>query len=60
VLLFVDGRCFECAQETAALAEILCAQDRITIDPGLIKSDSAMTLIVQLFNQGNVAFDQGD
>jgi 50S ribosomal protein L16 3-hydroxylase len=60
VLLFVDGQCFECAQETAALAEILCAQDRITIDPGLIKSDSAMTLIVQLFNEGNVAFDQGD
>jgi 50S ribosomal protein L16 3-hydroxylase len=60
VLLFVDGHCFECARETAALAQILCAQDRITIDPGLIKSDSAMTLIVQLFNQGNVAFDRGD
>ncbi|MGH8598062.1 MAG: JmjC domain-containing protein, partial [Gammaproteobacteria bacterium] len=35
VLLFVDGQCFECANETVAFAEQLCAQDRITIDPDL-------------------------
>ena len=28
VLLFVDGQCFECSGETAAFAEILCAQVR--------------------------------
>src|SRR3546814_5526390 len=26
VLLFVDGQCFECVQETAVLAEQLCAK----------------------------------
>ena len=60
VLLFVDGERFECTEETAALAEALCARNRITIDPTLIKSASAMALIVALFNQGSVAFDQAD
>jgi 50S ribosomal protein L16 3-hydroxylase len=58
LLLFVDGQCFECAAETIAFAEQLCAQDRIRIDPDLITSDAAMTLIAALFNQGSVAFDQ--
>ncbi|MGH6782213.1 MAG: JmjC domain-containing protein, partial [Sphingomonadaceae bacterium] len=52
VLLFVDGQCFECEQETIALAEQLCAQDRIRIDPDLRKSDPALALIATLFNQG--------
>lgn len=58
VLLFVDGQCFECAEDTIAFAEHLCAQDRIRIDPDLMQSDSAMALITTLFNQGSVAFDQ--
>src|SRR3546814_132966 len=33
VLLFVDGECFECVNETSAFAEQLCAQDRVRIDP---------------------------
>lgn len=57
VLLFVDGHCFECAEDTIAFAEQLCAQDRIAVDPTLMKSDSAMELIASLFNQGSVAFD---
>jgi 50S ribosomal protein L16 3-hydroxylase len=60
LLLFVDGRCFECGAEIAAFAERLCARDRIGIDPDLIRSDSAMTLIADLFNQGSVAFDRED
>lgn len=60
VLLFVDGQCFECAEETIAFAQQLCARDRIAIDPDLRKSDSAMALIAKLFNQGSVAFDQED
>jgi len=60
VLLFVDGQCFECAGETAAFAERLCAQDRVRIDPDLMESDAAMTLIAKLFNRGSVAFDQED
>src|SRR3546814_2988951 len=58
VLLFVDGECFECVNETSAFAEQLCAQDRVRIDPDLMKSDSAMALIAKLFNQGSVAFEQ--
>jgi 50S ribosomal protein L16 3-hydroxylase len=60
ILLFVDGACFECTGETAALAERLCAQDRIAVDPALAASEPAMTLIVDLYNQGSVAFDQED
>lgn len=56
--LFVDGRCFECGEETAALAERLCAQGRIMILPELVRSDSAMALIATLVDQGSVAFDQ--
>lgn len=60
VLLFVDGECLECTQGTVALAEQLCAQDRIKIDPDLIKLDSAMALIAALFNQGNLIFEPED
>jgi 50S ribosomal protein L16 3-hydroxylase len=58
--LFVDGECFECGEDGAALAERLCAQDRMTLDPQLAGSDGALALIVQLFNQGSVAFDEPD
>lgn len=60
LLLFVDGQRLECAGETAALAEQLCAQDRIRIDPDLRSSDPAMELIAKLFNQGSVAFEPDD
>ncbi len=52
VLLFVDGACFACAGATGALAERICARDRIEIDPGLTSSDDAMTLLATLLNQG--------
>jgi 50S ribosomal protein L16 3-hydroxylase len=57
VLLFVDGECFECGEETAAFAETLCAQDRIAVGQNLIKSDAGMELVAQLINQGSVAFE---
>jgi 50S ribosomal protein L16 3-hydroxylase len=57
LLLFVDGACFECAGETAALAEMLCAQDHVEVDPELVKSDLVMGLLVTLFNQGSLAFE---
>jgi 50S ribosomal protein L16 3-hydroxylase len=56
VWLFVDGQCFECADETKVFAEQLCAQDRIKIESSLLQSDTAMTLIATLFNQGSLAF----
>lgn len=60
LLLFVEGRSFECNDETSALAEQLCAMDRIDIDPALIQSTAALTLIAALFNQGSIAFDEED
>lgn len=60
VLLFVDGTCFEFAGEVAAFAEILCAQDKLTIDAATLESGAAMELIVQLFNQGSLVFESDD
>jgi 50S ribosomal protein L16 3-hydroxylase len=57
ILLFVDGECFECTGETTTLAETLCAHDCVMVDPALTASDATMTLLVQLFNQGSIAFD---
>ena len=56
LLLFVDGESFECTG-TAALAEQVCAHDRIVVDPALAGSDAALTLIAALFDQGSVMFD---
>ena len=57
VLLFVDGACFECAGGDAALAERLCAQDGILVDPTLTTSDAAIALLATLLDQGSVAFE---
>jgi 50S ribosomal protein L16 3-hydroxylase len=58
VLLFVDGQCFECRDDTAAFAERLCADDRVEVDPRL--TNAVLALICQLYNQGSVALDAED
>jgi 50S ribosomal protein L16 3-hydroxylase len=60
VLLFVDGKCFECVGETVALAERLCAQDRMLLSPNLANSDPVIALLAVLVNQGVVAFTVED
>ncbi len=60
VLLFVDGQCFECADDTAAFAEQLCGQYPMTIDPLLSQSGPVVELIAKLFNQGSLAFSHED
>ena len=55
LLLFVDGACFECADETATFAQQLCGQDGFKVGADLARSDSAMAIIVKLCNQGSVA-----
>jgi 50S ribosomal protein L16 3-hydroxylase len=60
LLLFVDGKCFECHGETAAFAEILCAEDVIAIAAEFAGSEAVQTLIVQLINQGSVAFEDDE
>jgi len=60
LLLFVDGECFECQGDTAAFAEILCAEDVIAIAAEFAGSEAVQTLIVQLINQGSVAFEDDE
>lgn len=54
LLLFVDGKCFDCEGDTVALAEMVCAQDHVTLDP----SDAGLTLLTALVNQGSLAFEE--
>ncbi|WP_419816909.1 JmjC domain-containing protein [Glacieibacterium sp.] len=60
VSLFVDGECFACSGDTAALAEQLCARDRVELDPALAGSKVAVALLVELLNQGSATFDAPD
>lgn len=60
VLLFVDGECFECAGEAAALAEQLCASDRFVVDRAVIAAEPAAELLATLCNQGSIAFEAED
>ena len=58
VTLFVDGECFDIMGECAALAELICAQDSVTVE---VQTDAVVTLIGQLMGQGSIAFaDQDD
>tara|TARA_R110000824_G_scaffold99883_2_gene237446 strand:- start:59 stop:1207 length:1149 start_codon:yes stop_codon:yes gene_type:complete len=59
LLLFVDGECFRCTDETAALAEMLCAQDQFVIDPEWRESDAVVELLAGLYNRGSLSFDWG-
>lgn len=57
-LLFTDGECLECTDETARFARTLCSEVRFVADPALAEGESAVSLIVWLCNQGSLAFDQ--
>lgn len=58
ILLFVDGESFECGDETTALVETLCAEERVTVEAGWAQSDAVMNLITQMVNQGSLACEQ--
>lgn len=60
VTLFVDGQVYDCSGTAAMLAAILCAADRLTVDPALLADEAAVALIVTLFNEGSVSFDPED
>lgn len=59
-LLFVDGHCFDCAGDTAALAERLCAGSAMAVNPGHAASAPVVALIEALIDQGSLAFDEGN
>lgn len=56
--LFVDGAWFECRGAVAAFAEQLGAEERLAVDPALAGSDEVMELLMELMDQGSVAFDE--
>jgi 50S ribosomal protein L16 3-hydroxylase len=58
IRLFADGHCFLCADDAADFAEMVCAVPRLTLAPG--RPPATLELIVELFNQGSVAFDLPD
>lgn len=58
VLLFADGRCFSCTAEAAKFAEGICAEVHLNVDAN--SSQPTVELIVELFNQGSIAFDLED
>lgn len=58
IILFADGHDFACAGEGAALAELICAQDRIDVSATIVQSDTALDLLMALYNQGSLAFDE--
>jgi len=59
-LLFADGHSFDCAGETAPLAEQLCAARVIALDRASAGSAATLTLIAALIDQGSLAFDDED
>lgn len=60
VTLFVDGQSFDCVGDGAVLARALCGRGDLMVDPALAGSDTALTLIAALIDQGSVAFDEGE
>lgn len=58
--LFVDGQRFECSNEVAAFAEGICATNQVMVSSELIAIEPLMELIIDLIDQGSVAFDLED
>jgi 50S ribosomal protein L16 3-hydroxylase len=56
LLLFVDGRCFECTGQTAVFALELCREAECALDPQLAGSPTVLALIGELVNSGSAAF----
>ncbi|MBN8832021.1 MAG: cupin domain-containing protein [Sphingomonadales bacterium] len=60
VLLFVDGHCFDCMGDAASLAEGLCADSTLVVEPDLASSAPVVALIAALIDQGSLAFEDED
>ncbi|HSB97428.1 MAG TPA: cupin domain-containing protein [Spongiibacteraceae bacterium] len=60
LVLFVDGEAFACDAQLAPLAELICAQSILSIDPALLTSAPSMALLLALYNQGSLVFEDDD
>ncbi len=57
LVLFVDGRSYECADDCAIFAEQLCGFDDLVIDASTVQSPATAELILALFNLGSIQID---
>ncbi|MGI4881459.1 MAG: JmjC domain-containing protein [Janthinobacterium lividum] len=57
VVLFTDGRSFDCDGVARGVAERLCAEVTVVFDLAVVEDSGAMTLIAALIDQGSIALD---
>jgi 50S ribosomal protein L16 3-hydroxylase len=57
VVLFVDGRSFDCVGDGVVLAERLCVEDVLDADAASALSDEGLVLLAALYNQGSLGFE---
>jgi 50S ribosomal protein L16 3-hydroxylase len=55
--LFVDGEGYPCDSALAPLAEQLCASPSFEPDAATLQSDAALTLLLALYHQGSLVFE---
>jgi len=60
VMLFINGEGYACAGAAAELAERIGARPSVALDPALARSASAIALLLELLNQGCLAFEEDD
>jgi 50S ribosomal protein L16 3-hydroxylase len=60
VVLFVDGETFPCNAELAPLAEQICAAPTLPIGIEILKSPASMALLLALYHQGSLVFEDDD
>lgn len=58
VSLFADGQCFECRGPNAQLAQQLCDDKHITIDPQSSVSEHIIDLLMQLVSQDSLLLEE--
>jgi 50S ribosomal protein L16 3-hydroxylase len=60
LMLFVNGEGHLCTGAAAGWAERIAARPSVALEPALAHSDPAIDLLVKLFNQGHLAFEEDD
>jgi 50S ribosomal protein L16 3-hydroxylase len=57
VALFVDGEAIDCGGDSAAFAQALCAHAQLPLDPSVMEDPATRELLLELLNNGSVAFE---
>jgi 50S ribosomal protein L16 3-hydroxylase len=63
ILLFADGEAFRCDAPAITLAEQICAGNAYTalaIDDAMLQAETALNLLLALYNQGSLVFEDDD